>query len=107
LSVVIFERPQRKRGTESPEYSQLPRWFLDACDLYVDWHDLPDDPFFAALLTGDVKGMVYGADNVSQSMLWLMLKYLYNHVPEASFGSELIVATWLRAVPSGPEASNG
>lgn len=97
---------KRRRGTESPEYRQLPQWFFDACELYVERRELIDEPFFASLLTGDVKGMVYGADHVSQSALWLMLKYLYNHMPEASFGSEVALARWLRTQQE-PEDNDG
>lgn len=91
--------PIRPRGTESPEYSDLPRWFFHAVERYVENRELIDEPFFASMLVSDVKGMVEGADNVSQVALYLMLKYLYNHVPAVCFGSETAVGSWLRGPP--------
>jgi hypothetical protein len=99
--------PIRPRGTESPEYEHLPRWFFNACERYVENRELIDEPFFCSMLTSDVKGIVQGADDVSQTTLYLMLKYLYNHVPAVSFGSESAVGAWLRGQPVGEENEHG
>lgn len=87
------------RGRESPEYAGIAPWFFEACEIYVEQRTLIDEPFFAAMVCGDVKGLVYGADDNSQRTLFSMLKYLYNHVPSECWGSEAAMARWLGANP--------
>jgi hypothetical protein len=97
---------RRRRGTESPEYSVVAPWFFAAVELYVADHDLFDDALFAALICCDVKSILHSADEKSQATLFLMLKYLYNHVPSAAWGSETAMGAWLRAKPK-EESTDG
>ncbi len=83
------------RGDESPEYRAIAAWFFVAVTHYVDQRMPPDEPLFSALVCGDVKGLVWSADEKSQATLWLMMKYLYNHTPSNCWGSESAMARWL------------
>jgi len=85
---------KRRRGTESPEYEAIRPWFFYAVEKYVEHRVLDDEPVFAAILSGDVKGIVGGADDDTQKTLFLMLKYMYNHAPSECWGSKLRLDDW-------------
>lgn len=104
MSTVV--EMKRRRGTESPEYSVIRPWFFHAVENYVEHRVLDDDPVFAAILSGDLKGIVNGADHETQRDLFLMLKYLHNHAPSGCWGSELALGRWLGGPQNQVEVAN-
>lgn len=85
------------RGKESPEYAVVAPWFFAAVEDWVERRHGGDEPLFAALITGNLRGIVEQADSSSQRTVWLMLKYLYNHVPSDCWGSLEAARAWSEA----------
>jgi hypothetical protein len=77
------------------DYSNIPKYTIEALDRYVKQKIRTGD-FLYAVLTNDLFGAVGKSDMNNRKAIQDICKYVYNHIPGSCWGSEEIVENWLR-----------
>jgi len=62
-------------------------------------HGLPPGSFLIAVLSNDLKGACDRADVANRVALYRYVKFLYNYVPLAAWGTPAHVTAWLAQWP--------
>ena len=75
------------------EYQAIPAHTQEALTNYVEHKRYPGG-FLTAVLTNNLMGAVSKADNQNIAALPLIAKYVYNHLPATSWGSEEKLHKW-------------
>lgn len=81
-----------------PDSSKIEPRFKEAIDCYVADH-CPTGSFLEAVLENNLKEAFGRADTEAMDNLRHIVCYCYNNIPGGCWGSQKIVAAWLRKKP--------
>ena len=74
---------------------RVPENILGALDRYVE-HRIPPGSCTLAILSNDLQGAYGRADRYTAAAMHDIVRYIYNCLPSASWGSREKVQAWLR-----------
>lgn len=75
--------------------AMLPPTCSRALDDYIQQHR-PTGGFLRSVITNDLKGAVYHADDTNKDLLPVYVTILYNHAPGACWGSQQAYDAWVK-----------
>jgi hypothetical protein len=81
------------------DYTKLPEYMRGGMQRYIQDGVAPGD-FLQAVLKNDLMHAVGQADDANVKLLPLYVRWLYNEVPGAAWGSEENFKNWIKHHPS-------
>ena len=78
---------------------RVPENILGALDRYVE-HRIPPGSCTLAILSNDLQGAYGRADHMTAAAMHDIVRYIYNCLPSACWGSREKVQAWLKGGPS-------
>ena len=74
-------------------YSKLPVGLQDGMQRYVEHGILPGD-FLTAVLENNLSTAVFRADDNNIKLIPEIVKWIFNEIPQHSWGSPIVVEEW-------------